>query len=123
MTLKLESECPLPQHLHCLHQGFLKYGSSDILGIYDTCKLSQPTEDLEKPIPGRDPEICILMSPLGHSDAHSLENSSSINLVFKHRISEKSIKIWSKVLHLSIKKIVFKKKYFKVLIKRSSKVC
>lgn len=123
MTLKLESECPLPQHLHCLHQGFLKYGSSDILGIYDTCKLSQPTEDLEKPIPGRDPEICILTSPLGHSDAHSLENSSSINLVFKHRISGKSVKIWSKVLHLSIKKIVFKKKNFKVLIKRSSKVC
>lgn len=123
MTLKLESECPLPQHLHCLHQGFLKYGSSDILGIYDTCKLSQPTEDLEKPIPGRDPEICILTSPLGHSDAHSLENSSSINRVFKHRISGKSVKIWSKVLHLSIKKIVFKKKNFKVLIKRSSKVC
>ena len=99
-----------PQHLHCLHQGFLNYSSSNILGVYDTCRLSNPTEDLGKAIPRRDPEVHILMSPLGHPNAHSFENSSSINLVFKYRISEKSFKIWSKVLCLSIKKIVLKKK-------------
>lgn len=81
MTLKLESECPLPQHLHCLHQGFLKYGSSDILGIYDTCKLSQPTEDLEKPIPGRDPEIrgnALAGSPRGECPAQRLTRLFSV---------------------------------------------
>lgn len=109
------------QHLHCLHQGFSKYrsqtSSSSILGIYNTCRLSDPTQDLWKPILGRGPGICILTSPLGHSDALSFENPSSINLVFKYRTSEKSVKVWSKVLCLSIKKTIFFKN-FKALIKR-----